>query len=298
MGDKPTIGWIGLGKMGAPMAQNLMQAGFQVTVYNRTPEKAKPLTDAGAALAGSLAELAAGCDVVISMINDDAALEAVAMAPDGVLANAKAGGIYVDMSTVSPAASARVAETAAGKGISYLRAPVSGSTVFAESAQLIILVSGPKEAAATCDAAFAAMGKKTMNFGEGEEARFMKLTVNMMVSITAGLVGEALAFGESGGLDWQQMLEMIGQSPLASPLLGYKTQTLKNRDYAPAFTIDQIAKDLDLILSTGQGTNASMPLASLVRQNYETMREKGEGNLDMFAYVTLMEELAGIKPGE
>ena len=285
------IGWIGLGKMGTPMALNLVRAGFPVTVYNRTAAKTAELTGAGASAAGSIAELVAASDIVVSMISDDAALEAVA---GEVLAAAGPATVYADMSTVSPAASARVAAAAADKGVAYVRAPVSGSTGFAVNAQLIILTSGPKEACEACGPAFAAMGRKTVHMGEGEEARVIKLVLNMMVGVTAAMVGEALTFGERGGLDWEAMIDVVGDSPLASPLVGYKTQMLKERNFAPAFSAAQIAKDFDLILDTAREADLPMPVTALVRQFWRAMMADGKGELDMFACVTLLEEMAGL----
>lgn len=291
MTDKK-IGWIGLGKMGTPMALNLVGAGLAVTVYNRTAAKTAALTAEGAASAGSIAELAADSDIVVSMISDDPALEAVA---GEVLAAARPGTVYADMSTVSPAASARVAAAAADRGVAYVRAPVSGSTGFAANAQLIILTSGPADACAACAPLFEAMGRKTVAMGAGEEARVIKLVLNMMIGVSAAMVGEALAFGERGGLDWQAMIDVVGDSPLASPLVGYKTQMLKERDFAPAFSASQIAKDFDLILDTAREADMPMPVTALVRQFWSAMMAEGKGELDLFACVTLLEEMAGLE---
>lgn len=295
MADQPNIGWIGLGKMGTPMSLNLRKAGLPLSVYNRTPSKAKLLTDAGAAVARDIASLAAGSNIVISMINDDESLREVSMSAGGVLANARQGSIYVDMSTVSPAASEQVAVMAEEKGIAYVRAPVSGSITWAEAGELVILTSGPKAACDACACAFEAMGRKTVYLGAGEEARFLKLTVNMMVGISAAMFGEALAFGEAGGLDWDQMLDTFADGPVSSPLYKYKYPALKDRNFAPAFSATQIAKDFDLILDTGRAGNVPMPMTSTVRQFWSAMIATGKENDDMFAYVTLMEELAGIK---
>jgi len=290
------IGWIGLGKMGAPMALNLVKAGFPVTVYNRTAARTAPLAEAGAGVAASIAALAASSDIIVSMINDDPALDAVAAE---VLAAAKPGAVYADMSTVSPAASSRVAAAAAEKGIAYVRAPVLGSTGFAAAAQLVVLVSGPAAACAACTPVFEAMSRKIVPMGAGEEARAIKLVLNMMIGTTAAMIGEALAFGERAGLDWETMIDVIADSPVASPLVGYKTQMLKDRDFAPAFSAAQMAKDFDLILDTARARDVPMPVAALVRQLWSAMIAGGKGELDMFACVTLLEEMAGVeaRPG-
>ncbi len=291
MTDK-RIGWIGLGKMGAPMALNLAAAGFPVTVYNRTASRTAPLAEAGAAVAASIAELAAASDIVVSMIDDDAALAGVAAE---VLAAARPGTVYADMSTVSPAASSRVAARAAEAGIAYVRAPVLGSTNFAAAAQLVVLVSGPEDARGACTPVFAALSRKIVPMGAGEEARAIKLVLNMMIGTTAAMIGEALAFGERAGLDWETMIDVVADSPVASPLVGYKTQMLKDRAFAPAFSVAQMAKDFDLILDTARAHDMPMPLSALVRQHWSAMMAGGKGELDMFACVTLLEEMAGIR---
>jgi 3-hydroxyisobutyrate dehydrogenase len=295
MSDKKRIGWIGLGKMGIPMSKNLVKKGYPVTVYNRTKEKTKELVAEGAKVADSPKALAANSDVIISMISDDPALEEVSIGKNGAFEGAKSGAIYIDMSTVSPVSSTKVAEGAAKKDIKYLRAPVSGSTVLAASGSLTIFASGPKDAYDQCTEIFGAMGQKVFHVGNGDEARYLKLLLNMMVGITSAMAGEALVFGEKGGMDWNQMIDIIGASVVASPLIGYKAQLLKSRNYTPAFTIDQIAKDFDIALETGKAANVPMPITALARQFFGALKAKGKGNLDFFGLVTLLEELAGIK---
>ena len=146
MAEKKKIGWIGLGKMGMPMSKRLIKAGYPLTVYDIVQEKREELADQGAQVADSAKAVAGDADGIISMISDDPALEAVSIGPDGDFAAAKSGAVYIDMSTVSPVASARVAEVAEKKGIKYLRAPVSGSTALAAAGTLTIFASGPKDA--------------------------------------------------------------------------------------------------------------------------------------------------------
>jgi len=294
MAEKQKIGWIGLGKMGIPMSQNLVKAGYPLTVYNRTKEKTKELSDQGAQVEDSPKALASQVDVIISMISDDPALEAVSFGADGAFEGAGSGSIYIDMSTTSPKASARVAEAANKKNIKYLRAPVSGSTALATAGTLTIFASGPKDAYDQCVDIFGSMGQKSLHVGTGEEARYLKLVLNMMVGLTSAMTAEALTFGEKGGMDWEQMIDIVNNSVVASPLVGYKAQMLKDRNYAPAFTIAQMAKDFDIALDTAKAIDVPMPITSLVRQFFGTMKAKGKGELDFFAYVTLLEELAGI----
>lgn len=295
MADKQKIGWIGLGKMGAPMAANLLKGGYPLAVYDSIAGKETALAGQGARVADSVQAIGAGADVIISMIPDDAVLKAVSCGPGGAFDGARAGAVYIDMSTVSPAASARVALAADAKGIQYLRAPVSGSTLLAAAASLTIFVSGPKTAYDQVEAILGCMGQKTFHVGPSEEARYLKLVLNMMVGLTSAMVAEALTLGKAGGMDWEQMIDIVNASVVASPLVGYKAQILKDRDFAPAFTAAQMAKDFDIALETGKAHNVPMPLTAITRQFLGAMKATGKEGLDFFALVTLLEEMAGIK---
>jgi 3-hydroxyisobutyrate dehydrogenase-like beta-hydroxyacid dehydrogenase len=295
MADKQKIGWIGLGKMGVPMSQNLIKKGYTVTAYNRTKDKGKALADAGAKVVDSAKAAASGADVVISMISDDPVLEAISYGPNGAFEGLKSGATFIDMSTVSPVASARVADAAKAKGIKYLRAPVSGSTVLAAAGTLTIFASGPKDAYDQCVDILGSMGGKVFHVGTGEEARYLKLVMNMMVGLTSAMVAEALTFGEAGGMNWEQMIDIVNASVAASPLIGYKAALLKSRNYAAAFAVSQMAKDFDIMLDTGKAKNVPLPVTALVRQFWGAMMAKGKGEQDFFSLVSLNEDLAGMK---
>jgi 3-hydroxyisobutyrate dehydrogenase-like beta-hydroxyacid dehydrogenase len=295
MNTQPNIGWIGVGKMGTPMSTHLLKAGYKLAVYDIEPSAMRALTEQGATPANSPAEVADQADMIISMIPDDPALEAVATGPQGIFQNARQGMIYIDMSTVSPATSARIGTEAEKRGAQYLRAPVSGSTETAANAALTILVSGPEDAFDRCRTIFEKLGQKVFHVGPGDQARYLKLLVNMMVGITSAMTAEALVFGKRSGLGWDQMIDMINNSVVASPLIGFKVQLLKERSFAPMFTAKQMAKDFDLALDTGRNMDLPMPLTALVRQLYGAMKATGKGELDYFGLVAQMEEMAGIK---
>jgi 3-hydroxyisobutyrate dehydrogenase-like beta-hydroxyacid dehydrogenase len=286
MNTKQNLGWIGIGKMGTPMSTNLLNAGYKLTVFDVVPAAMKALVDQGANPAQSPAEIADQSDIIISMIPDDAALEEISTGTLGIFKGSKQGIIYIDMSTVSPAVSARIGEIAEKKGIQYLRAPVSGSTESAVTAALTILASGPKETFDQCRHIFETLGQKVFYAGPGD---------HMMVGITSAMTAEALVFGKRGGIDWDQMIDIINNSVVASPLIGFKVQLLKERGFAPMFTAAQMAKDFDLALDSGRKTDTPMPLTALVRQLYGAMKATGKGELDYFGMVALMEEMAGIK---
>lgn len=291
---KDKVGWIGLGKMGTPMAGHVLAAGHQLTVFDRSAISAKSFGEKGAAIAPTISSLGQDCDIVVSMISDDAALQSVTMAPGGLFEQARPGLIYIDMSTVSPAISETVAQAAQAKGIRHLRAPVSGSTATAAAGALTILISGPQDAYERCVPVFQAMGKKLYYLGAEEQARYLKISINMMIGGTAALLGEALALGERGGVDWSQMIDVINNSAVASPLINYKAEMLTTRNFAPMFTSSQMAKDFDLALEAGRKGNVPMPLIAVSRQFMGAVIASGKGELDFFAYVTLLEELAGL----
>jgi len=217
------------------------------------------------------------------------------MGRNGIFQAMKNNFSYIDMSTVSPIISSHVEKSAKEKGIKYLRAPVSGSTEAAEKSTLTIIVSGDKETHGQCKDIFDTLSQKCFYVGEGDEARYLKLLINMMVGITSAMTAEALTFGKRGGLDWNQMIEIINNSVVASPLIGFKVQLLKDRTFSPAFTAAQMAKDFDLALDTGRSMDIPMPITSLTRQLYGAMKAMGKENLDYFGLVTLMEEISGIK---
>ncbi len=294
-----TIGFIGLGRMGSPMAQNLLKAGYLVKVYDIVAENITTLVELGAQAAVSPADAVSGAEVVISMILDDAVLETVALGADGILAAARPGLIYADMSTVSPMASQRVAIEAEKREVKYLRAKVSGSIKPATDGTLTIFASGPEDAYQQCLDIFGALGNRFYYVGPGEEAIYLKLVHSIMVGLTTAMIGEAFTFGERGEVDWNQMIDVINNSALNSVFFDYKVPLLKNRNYVnPQCTIDVMAKDVDLALAVGKELNIPMPFTALGREFMRSMQARDKGGLDLIGLVTLMEELAGISPAE
>lgn len=290
------VGWIGLGKMGLPMAANILESGNSLLVYNRSRDRADPLISKGATFVPWLAKLGAESGVVFSMVADDQALLDVTLGRDGCFHGMSPGATFVDMSTVSPRVSAQVAEHAMAKGIAYLRAPVSGSIRAAEGGALTILASGPKLAFDAVHGLLTLLGKSVTYLGTGDEARYLKLSINLMVGITAGMMGEALTLSSRGGVDWRQMLDVINNSAVASPLVGYKKDMLLERNFAPMFTVNQMAKDLDLALDTARESGVMLPIVGLVRQMLCALQSGTMGEQDFFSYVTLMEEFSGVAP--
>ncbi|WP_338661662.1 NAD(P)-dependent oxidoreductase [Pararoseomonas sp. SCSIO 73927] len=290
------LGWIGVGRMGAPLCRRLLDAGATLCATDTNPAQLAPLAEAGISPAATAAAMAGDCDILLSMVPNDAALLAVATGQGGVCEAIRPGQVFIDLSTVSPAASARVAEAMAARGADYIRCPVSGSTSTAAAGALTLFVSGPDAAIERCAPLLAVLGKETLRCGEAEEARAVKLMVNMVVALTPAVIGEALAFGGRLGLDWDGMIDALSRSVVGSPLLAYKTEMLKARDWTPAADVDLVAKDLDLALAVGGREGAPMPLSALARQFAAAYQASGEGGLDFFRVATWPERLLAPNP--
>ncbi|MBU6188284.1 MAG: NAD(P)-dependent oxidoreductase [Betaproteobacteria bacterium] len=288
------VGWIGCGKLGRPMAAHLLEAGHSVVAFDIDQASLAALAARGAKPAASILQVCSAADVVFSSLPDDRVLLTVSRSPDGVLAHLKENAIFVDTSTVSPSASADVAARASELGRRYLRVAVSGNPVLAESAQLTAFASGASADFAVVEPLLAHFSKRIFLVGPDEQARTLKLVINLMIAVSAGMLGEALALGEKGGLDWQQMLDVISESAVGSPMVRYKTPPLSNRDYRSTFSCEQMAKDLDLILDASAQYRAPVPLAAQMRQMYEALIAGGRGADDYIATVAHAEQLAGL----
>jgi len=228
------------------------------------------------------------------MISDDAALADVTDGVNGIFTAAAPGTLYIDMSTASPDASAQVAARAAECGIGYLRASVSGGVALAVAGTITVLASGARADFERAEPVFAAMAKKFFYVGASEEARYIKLALNMMVGMTAAMMSEALVFAERGGAARVTVLDVMGESAIASPLVGYKLEPMRQRDFSPTFSARQMAKDFDLLLGAARQTDTPLSLAALVRQMWSSMIASGSGDEDFLAYVKTMETLSGM----
>jgi 3-hydroxyisobutyrate dehydrogenase-like beta-hydroxyacid dehydrogenase len=274
------VGLIGLGNMGAAMAERLLDAGYGLVVYNRTPEKAAPLAARGAEVAASSAELAEQVDVVLTSLANDAALEAVAA---DVVAAAGSGTLLVDLSTVSPAASARVASLAEAASLDYLRAPVSGNPSVVRAGNLSFIVSGPRDALERAEPVLRAIGPTIHHVGDGEQARIVKLAINLVIGGLAELMAEALVLGEASGVTRAALLETMGDSAAGAPFVKYKTEPILRDDYSATFTTSLMEKDIDLVLAAAQAAGVRLPLAGEIKALVRSAIEAGYGDHDFMA---------------
>jgi 3-hydroxyisobutyrate dehydrogenase-like beta-hydroxyacid dehydrogenase len=278
------------------MAGRLLDAGYQLTVFNRTHEKAWPLIERGARWADSPKAVASAVDVVITMVIDGGALRAVTLGEDGLLAGARPGQLLIDMSTVSLADSAIVARACEAAGVDYLRAPVTGSTVLAARGSLGTLASGPRKRYEEALPIFQVFGPRQFYLGPGDEARSMKLALNMLIGITMVGLSEGLLLAEKSGLDWQQTLEVYCQSAVGSPFVNYKAPPLADRDFDPTFTTRGICKDFDLAIEAARNAGAATPLTVLTRQLFQAAVDGGWGDRDFSAVLLYLERASGIEP--
>ncbi|MFN7223115.1 MAG: NAD(P)-dependent oxidoreductase [Paracoccaceae bacterium] len=283
----PTIGWIGAGKMGAPMIRNLLAAGSKVAVTEPDARVTADLTRAGATAAANL-DMHRHNAIVFATLPNDAVLRDVVLGSDGKpgLAHQMAhGAIFVEMSTVSPECSVEIATALQAAGIAYLRAPLSGSTALAEKAALTILASGDEQAWATVLPLIKLLSTRQFYLGPGEEARYMKLVINTLVGATSAILAEALALGASGGLSRSSMMEVICESAVASPLLKYKSDAVVSADYTPAFTVQQMIKDFGLISDAGRANDVPLMTTGLILELYRAAANSGLRDQDFFALV-------------
>lgn len=294
MAEQETIGWIGFGKMGAPMCARLRMAGHAVMAFDPRPDAAAQMQAIGVEPTVSPQALIARCRTIFASLPNDRALAAAIDGPDGIAAGLEPRHLIIETSTVSPAASASAAAAVEKRGAAFLRAPVSGSTATAEAGVLSVLASGPRAAFDRAEPLLAAFSGKRFYLGPGEEARYLKLVLNTMVGTTAALVAEALTLGRKGGLDPAIMLEVISQSVVASPLIQYKRGLLEADSFEAAFSVEQMMKDFDLILTTARAEHCPMYVAALVRQHYEAAFAQGQGEKDFFVLYQEYAKLAGL----
>ncbi len=285
------MGLIGLGNMGTAIAERVLDAGYRLVVYNRTPEKADALGARGAVVAKSAAELVEQVDVVLTSLADDAALEAVA---GQVVAAAPAGAVLVDMSTVSPAASARVASLAEAASVAYVRAPVSGNPTVVRAGNLTFIVSGPRDAFERVKEVIQAIGPTVHDVGEGEQARIAKLAINLMVAGLAQLMSEALVLGEAAGVSRAALLEVMGSSAAGAPFVKYKTEPLLRDDYSATFTTALMEKDIDLILDAAAEAGVELPMARKMKALLRAAVEAGYADRDFIALFLQLREASGL----
>ncbi len=289
------IGFLGLGTMGAPMANNLRRAGHVVTVWNRTAARAEPLVKKGARPAASAAECAAGQDLVFTCLTDEAALEAVLEGPTGVLAALKAGDVLVDCSTAGARAARSAEERCQQKGASFVAAPLLGSRAAADKAQLVVLMGGPAAARERAHKAVVAFSARCIEMDSAGQAALMKLAVNAVGGAMMAAFAEAVALCAAGGIEPSRVVEVVQASSFHSPVYLMKGEQIVNRDHEPRFALLLAEKDQRLAQEEAAALGARMPVNAAVRKLLGDAIESGRGGRDISAVAELAMEWAGKK---
>jgi len=259
------IGWIGLGNMGIPMAEQLIKADYAVTVYNRSKDKEAVLKEMGASIAETPKDLVAATDVVIVMVTDDVAIEQIFKGDDGLFSAENAGKIIINMSTVSPSISKEMAALCQDKGSIYLDAPVSGSVKQAETGQLVIMVGGDETAFNEVKPILEKMGKMAVRLGEAGVGNVAKLAINSLLALYTQGLAETVVFANQQGIKTEDLLNLINNGAIANVFTKIKGDVIVADNYKPAFALKHIVKDLNLAKAIG----LDLPLAKTARNTFE-----------------------------
>jgi 2-hydroxy-3-oxopropionate reductase len=286
------VGFIGLGIMGKPMAQNLMEAGYELTVYNRSPEKAEELGKGGASVASSPAEAAEKSDIVITMLPDSPDVRNVVAGEGGVLEGIKEASLLVDMSTISPVVTEELAAKVKERGASMLDAPVSGGDVGAIEGTLSIMVGGSEEDFERARPLFEVMGATVNHVGPTGAGQVTKAANQVVVALTIEAVSEALVLGSKGGVAPEKILDVLSAGLAGNKVMEVKREKFLSHKFDPGFRSELHHKDLGIALAAGREYGVVLPVTAIVDQMLLTMKRKGWGGEDHSAILRVIEDLS------
>jgi 3-hydroxyisobutyrate dehydrogenase-like beta-hydroxyacid dehydrogenase len=285
------VAFLGLGIMGRAMAANLVKAGHEVTVWNRTPGKEVE----GARAAASPAEAAQGVEVVWLCVSDTAAVENVLFGADGVEQSLTEGMVIADSSTISPSATRKFAERVARKGVQYVDSPMTGSKAGAESGTLLFMIGGDEQAVEKLKPLYAAMGKKIFRMGETGKGQSAKLVMNLQIALIYEGFAEALTLAAKLGVDAEQLGALINSSMVKSGVIEYKLPFVLGRDFSANFPLRLMRKDIRLALEAAKEARVKLPGLETVEEIYDVAIEEGHADLDYAATLLLLEKWAGVE---
>ena len=289
------VGFIGLGAMGRPMASNVLKAGYELTVFDVVKTAVEQMAEQGAKTALTPREVAERCDVVLISLPNAKIVEAVMTGEDGLLAGAHKGQIFIDLSSVTPEHTRRMAKLAEAKGVDYMDAPISGGVAGATSGTLTIMVGGSEHALAQCQDILQVIGKKIFHAGSVGAGDAVKLVNNLLLGINMAAVAEAMTLGVKAGLDPKVLLEIISVSSGRSYALEAKVPGfILKGNFEPGFAVDLQYKDLEMAVQTGKELGMPLLLTNVAQQVYETAKAKGLGRKDISSIITLSEETAQV----
>jgi 2-hydroxy-3-oxopropionate reductase len=287
------VGFIGLGIMGGPMAKNLMEAGYELVLYNRTREKAEDLAEEGdAEVAGSPKEIAESSDVIVTMLPDSPDVRDVVTGEDGALEGIKEGALLVDMSTISPVVTEELAEKIRERGASMLDAPVSGGDVGAIEGTLSIMVGGSEEDFERAKPLFDVMGKTVTHVGPTGAGQVTKAANQVVVALTIEAVSEALVLGSKGGVAPEKILDVLSGGLAGNKVMEVKREKFLSHTFDPGFRSELHHKDLGIALAAGREYGVVLPVTAIVDQMLLTMKKKGWGSEDHSALLRVIEDLS------
>lgn len=280
------LGWAGLGNMGTPIVKNLLKAGYPVSVYNRTQEKAREVIEAGATLANSPTELSSVSDIVLVMVSDDNAVKEIFNGENGLLHGDVSGKLFINVSTVAPATSKFINESCKAKGAAFVDAPVSGSVKPAQDGTLIFLLGGELQNIERAQPLFDVMGKLTVNNGAVGAGSAAKLAINYFLAVTLQGLAETVLFAKANGISTENMLTIVNEGAVGSGITKLKTAPILKNEFPAAFALKHITKDLRL--ATEQGIDS--PLAGPTYQTYKAAMDSGLGEEDLMAIIKYLEQ--------
>jgi 3-hydroxyisobutyrate dehydrogenase len=285
--ERMRLGWIGVGRMGRPLATRLLEAGHDVGVYNRTKAKCEPLAELGATVVDSPAELADRA-IVFTMVAGNADVQDVITGPDGLLSRADAApGVIVDSTTISAAVAAQIRAAAERRGTAMLAAPVSGNPKVVASGMLTIVASGPREAWLQARPCLELLGRSVTYVGEGETARLVKICHNLMLGVVAQCMAEVTVLAEKGGVSRADFLAFLNDSVMGSMFTRYKTPAYVNLDFKPTFTPALLLKDFHLGLEAARELGVAMPVAAATEQIIQSLESNCGNDVDFAALLEL-----------
>jgi 2-hydroxy-3-oxopropionate reductase len=293
-----TIGFIGLGVMGGPMARNLLAADYEVVAWNRSPAPLEALVEAGARPAEGPAAVAAEADVLITILKDDPVVREVLGGPDGAIAAAPAGALVIEMSTVSPALARELAAEADGLGVAFLDAPVSGGDVGARDGTLSIMVGGEAADVERARPVFEVLGSRVTHVGAAGAGQVAKACNQVLVAVIFAGLAEALVLGSKLGVDPAAILDAVGGGMAANRIMEVRRDNFLAHDFAPGFKVDLHHKDLEIALGASAEVDAPLPLTAEVQQMFRQLRAAGHGDEDDSALLRVAEQRAAHRLGD
>jgi 2-hydroxy-3-oxopropionate reductase len=286
------VGFIGLGIMGKPMAKNLMDAGYDLTVHNRSPQKAQELGEQGATVAESPKEIARNSDIIVTMLPGPPEVREIVAGEGGLLENSREGSLIVDMSTSSPVLARELARYAGERGVGMLDAPVSGGDVGAIEGTLSVMVGGEEADFERARPLFGAMGETVTHVGPTGAGQVTKAANQVVVALTIEAVSEALVLGSAGGVAPEKILEVLSGGLAANKVMEVKREKFLAREFEPGGKVEFHRKDLEIALAAGREYGVVLPVAAVVNQLFEALMAKGRGGWDHSALVSLVEDLS------